>query len=131
MKRTKGTKGGSQAIKNMLNHIQESRPERVLDEATKEIAGYVEHVKADPALKEGSMTLGYYFDREREEGKKEDRIEAILELLEDIGCVPDDMRTRLEAVDDLDELKRLHKVAAKAGSIEEFEAAMAKEPVSA
>ena len=76
------------------------------------------------------MTLGYYFDREREEGKKEDRIEAILELLEDIGCIPDDMRVRLEAIDDLDELKRLHKIAAKAGSIAEFEAAMVKAPIS-
>ena len=80
------------------------------------------------------MTLGYYFDREREEGKAEGKIEGkiedILELLDDIGCVPDDMRTRLEAIDDLDELKRLHKIAAKAGSIAEFEAAMVKEPVS-
>ncbi len=127
---TKGTKGGSQSIKNMLNFIQESRLERVLDEATKEIARYVEHVKADPALKEGSMTLDYYFDREREEGKIEGKIEDILELLEDIGCVPDDMRIRLEAIDDLDELKRLHKIAARIGSIAEFEAAMVKEPVS-
>ena len=80
------------------------------------------------------MTLGYYFDREREEGKAEGKIEGkiedILELLDDIGCVPDDMRTRLEAIDDLDELKRLHKIAAKAGSIAEFEAAMVKEPVA-
>ena len=127
---TKGTKGGSQAIKNMLNYIQESRPESVLDEATKEIAEYVEHVKADPELKEGSMTLGYYFDREREEGKVEGKVEDILELLEDIGFVSDDMRIRLGAIDDLDELKRLLRVAAKAGSIAEFEAAMVKEPIS-
>lgn len=131
---TKGTKGGSQAIKNMLNYIQKSVPANVADEATKEIAGYVEHVKADSELKEGAMTLGYYFDREREEGKEEGKIEGkiedILELLEDIGSVSEDTTSRLKAINDVGELKRLHKAAAKAGSIAEFEAAMAKEPVS-
>ena len=127
---TKGTKGGSQAIKNMLNYIQKSEPGNVADEATKEIAGYVEHVKADPMLKEGAMTLGYYFDREREEGNVEGRIESIFELLEEIGSVPDDVRVRLEAISDIDELKRLHKIAAKAVSIAEFEAAMVKETVA-
>ena len=118
----------------MLNYIQKSVPGNEADEATKEIAGYVEHVKADPELKEGAMTLGYYFDREREEGKIEGiiegKIEDILELLGDIGFVPDDIRVRIEAIDDLDELKRLHKIAAKAGSIAEFEAAMVKAPIS-
>lgn len=122
----------------MLNYIQKSVPGNESDEATKEIAGYVEYVKADPELKEGAMTLGYYFDREREEGKIEGiiegiiegKIEDILELLGDIGFVPDDIRVRIEAIDDLDELKRLHKIAAKAGSIAEFEAAMVKAPIS-
>lgn len=127
---TKGKKGGSQAIKNMLNYIQKSVTENVADEATSEIATYVKHVKSDPAVKEGIMTLGYYLDQEREEGIEigsfNTKINDILELLEDLGPVSDDVKRRLEGIKDLDELSRLHKVAARSKNIEEFERELPK-----
>ena len=119
---TQGKKGGSQAIRNMLDYIQHSEGANAADDAPREIDSYVAKVKADPLLEEGTMTLGYYFDREREEGRLEDRVEAITELLEDIGTVPPSIPERLTAITDMEELKRLHKVAAKAKSIETFEA---------
>ena len=114
---TGGTNGGSQAIKNMLNYIQKSV---VADAATKEIDGYVDSVKSDPTVKEGLMTLGEHFDWERQERQRED----ILVLLEDLGTVPEVIIERLEETTDSSELSRLHKAAARAGSMDEFEAAM-------
>ena len=90
------------------------------DDATKEIDGYVKHVKEDPLWKEAAMTLGYYFDQEREEGRIESRIEDILELLEDLGPVSADIRDRLYEINDTDELKRLHKLAAKSEDMAAF-----------
>ena len=115
----------------MLNYIQKSVTENVADEATSEIATYVKHVKSDPAVKEGIMTLGYYLDQEREEGIEigsfNTKINDILELLEELGPVPDDFKRRLEGIKDLDELSRLLKIAAHADSIKEFEEVLPKE----
>ncbi len=60
----------------------------------------------------------------REEGKMEGRIEgkteSILELLEELGCVPGEIRNAVLQQTDLAVLTRWHKLAAKAGSVEEF-----------
>ena len=48
------------------------------------------------------------------------KIEDILELLEDIGTVPDDLKQIIEAETDSNTLSTWHKLAAKAESIEEF-----------
>lgn len=47
--------------------------------------------------------------------------EAILELLEESGEVPELLRKTISEQHDLNILKRWHKFAARAGSIEEFE----------
>ncbi len=109
--------GGSKDIKNMLDYMQKSR---VSDEATKEIDEYVNSVKSDPTIMEGLMTLGEHFDIEREAQKRLD----IIELLEDLGEVPESIIDSLEHITDSKELSRLHKAAAKAKSIEEFEASL-------
>ena len=70
------------------------------------------------------MTLGELFDWERQEGRQERQREDILELLEDIGPVPEATSERLEEIVDPSELSRLLKAAARAGSMEEFEEAM-------
>ena len=58
------------------------------------------------------------------EGKAEGKAESILELLEDLGAIPDELRTRILKQDNQDILKRWHKLSAKAVSIEEFERQM-------
>lgn len=115
---TKGHVGGSQAVKNMLNYIQTSS---VSDDDTKEINYYVASVKADPEVKEGIMTLGEHFDMEREEGRAEGLRMSILDLLEDLGNVDQILKDRLNNISDEAELTRLHKLAAKFSSLEEFE----------
>jgi predicted transposase YdaD len=55
-------------------------------------------------------------------GEIKGRIASTLELLEDLGPVPDELKTQLERIEDLTLLKQLHRVAAKADSIEQFKA---------
>ena len=57
---------------------------------------------------------------ERLEGKAEGKAEAVLELLEDLGRIPEELRNEIMAETDLDRLKIWHKLAARCGTIEEF-----------
>ena len=57
---------------------------------------------------------------ERAAGKTEGKAEDILDLLSDLGEVPQELKDELYAEKDVQELKRLLKLAAKARSIEEF-----------
>ena len=77
---------------------------------------------------EDEVTVCELFDQyERKgktQGKIEGKVEDILELLEDYGEIPGKIRERIFGEKDLAVLKRWHKTAAKAGSIEEFQRAM-------
>ena len=58
------------------------------------------------------------------EGKIEGKIESILEFLGELGHVPEQIVEYINLQDDIDVLSRWLKLAAKAGSIAEFEANM-------
>ncbi len=119
-----GKFGGSQAIRNMLQYIRNSRETSAVDEATKEVNGFVRQIKTDPIIREGYMTFGEIIDRENRETAKNTRIstrvDSIIELLEDLGDVPDSLREKLAQIKDEEILKQLHKEAAHADSIEAF-----------
>ncbi len=78
------------------------------------------------------MTFGDIIDRERREAAREaakaandeatyrTRVNSILELLEDLGEVPESLRTNLAKIKDEELLKHLLKEAAHADSIEAF-----------
>ena len=61
---------------------------------------------------------------EKEEGRAEGetigRAKSVLELLEDLGNVPEELRSRILQETDLAVLKKWHKEAARAKSLEEF-----------
>ena len=61
------------------------------------------------------------FEEERAEGKAEGKAEGILELLEDIGTVPETLRKEIQEQKNLEILSRWHKRAARVGTIDEFE----------
>ena len=62
----------------------------------------------------------WYAKREAaEEATQNSQIQSILELLEDHGEIPGDLKTKLQKAD-TDTLKKYHKLAAKAESIEDF-----------
>ena len=56
----------------------------------------------------------------RIEGRAEGKAEYVLELLEELGYVPEGLRKRIMGERDLEVLKRWHKQAIRAGSVEQF-----------
>ena len=88
----------------------------------------VERVKHFKIHKRGVNIMCEIADRIREEGKSvgrlESRIEDILELLEELGQVPQRIIELITAEDNLGVLSRWLKSAARAASIAEFEANM-------
>ncbi|MCR4792261.1 MAG: hypothetical protein K5871_05895 [Lachnospiraceae bacterium] len=95
---TKGQKGGSDSIRNMLKYLQNSRNNSAVDDATKEVDRYVTNVRRDPEIRGNYMTLGDRIDWEkklsREEGfelhlisgicKKIKRGKSVSEIAEDL-----------------------------------------------
>ncbi len=133
---TEGKYGGSQAVRNMLKYIRDSREASAVDAATKVIDGFVRQIRTDPVIREGYMTFGDIIDRERREAAQEaaqeaareadhlatcrTRVNDILGLLEELGDVPERLRIRLAQINDEELLKQLLKEAAHADSIEAF-----------
>lgn len=66
------------------------------------------------------MLLEELIKTERKEGKVEERIETIKELLEEVGTLPEALKEQLEGETDLNTLRVWTKIAAKAESIEQF-----------
>ena len=56
----------------------------------------------------------------KEEGRVLGKAESVLELLEDCGTVPEELKERILTERDLDCLRRWHKLAARAASVEQF-----------
>lgn len=59
---------------------------------------------------------------EKQEGRLETARSDVLELLEELGEIPDRLRDRIKVLEDPEQLKFLLKLAAKADSMQEFEA---------
>ena len=62
------------------------------------------------------------------EGKAEGQAEYILDLLEDLGTVPEDLKNRIMQERDTNTLRKWHKVAARAATLEEFEEKIKQNP---
>ncbi|MCQ2498638.1 MAG: hypothetical protein MJ133_06595, partial [Lachnospiraceae bacterium] len=67
---TKGTKGVNEGVKNLLRFMENSVPENIVDEATKEISEYVDKVKKSPEVEEAFMTMGDKIDQLCEESEQ-------------------------------------------------------------
>lgn len=117
---TKGTKGGSEEIKRMLQFIQDSRAINVTDESTKELYDYVSKVKVHPEARLEYMKFDEWLAWEKQDVMEETRRTAIYELLEDYGEIPEELRKRVEAEYSMEVLKKWLKLAAKSVSIQDF-----------
>ena len=82
---TRGTMGGSEAIHNMLKYMEQSTDVNIVDDATKEVAEYVNSVKKKPEVERGFMTLQDKIDYEKEnsynEGLEQGRTEGMIDIL--------------------------------------------------
>ena len=131
-----GKKGGSEEIGTLLRYLLNSREENAVDDATRELHGYVSRVKVKPEVKDRLMDFEEYVwmlkrETEKETAERveketaervmrENTVENILELLEDYGEIPEDLRQGLAQIRDIDLLKRCLKFAGKVDSIEEY-----------
>lgn len=117
---SKGTKGGSEAIKAMLKYLENSVAENAADDATREIHRYISRVKEHPEVRMGYMKFEEIIASERKEAAIEVCIHNILDLLEDLGPVPAELSRKLYETDDMEVLKKYLKLAARVGSMDEF-----------
>ena len=60
------------------------------------------------------------YEKGHQEGVIAGKAESVLELLEDIGTIPEEVREKITGEIDLEILKKWHKLAAKSESIDEF-----------
>ena len=119
---------GDDKIDELLAYFKDSDPYY----RTETFPRIVERVRHFKVQKEGVDIMCAIADRirneGREEGKEEGRlrgmVDAIMELLEEFGQVPQRIVEIINAEENLGVLSRWHKSAAKAGSIAEFEANM-------
>lgn len=121
---TTGTKGGNNSIKKLLNYIQDSKINNVTDKATKEIHDCVSRVKVLPEARMGYMLLEEKFFYRELEGEIKGELKgvagSVIELLEEVGTLPEELLVTIKKENDLDTLKKWLKAASKADSIEEF-----------
>ncbi len=90
------------------------------DDFVKRLQENVRKVKESRKMEERYMLLEELLKTERTEGKAEGKMEGILDLLEDLGEVPDDLRVMIEEETSLSKLRSWLKAAAKAESIHQF-----------
>ena len=77
---TKGTKGGSGALKSFLTYLEDSRDENVTDDATKELKEYVQVIKHNHEIGGRYMTVGDLMDKMAAEAAEEATKEVVEEL---------------------------------------------------
>ena len=78
---------------------------------------YEMHLKA---VRDRKAEDEYIRDLGKAEGRAEGKAEAILELLEELGAVPEKLQKEILSQKDMDTLRIWHKAAAKATSLEEW-----------
>ena len=94
------------------------------DAYVKKLQESIRHVKESREMEERFMLVQEMLRDERAEGKAEGKAEAVIKLLEDLGPVSDEVREKIMTEKSLETLKKWHKLAAKAESMEEFLKAM-------
>lgn len=113
---TNGTKGGTPAIKAMLNYFSHSTESNVIDESTKKVHGFTQKVKIQPEVRNAYMKFEdiIYYER------RDATIQCICDLLEDYGTIPESLMDRLNNEKDMSVLSKWLKLAANAESIDAF-----------
>ena len=119
---------GDEKVDELLAYFKNSDPYY----RTETFPRIVERVRHFKVQKEGVDIMCAIADRIREEGREEgksvgrleSRVEDILELLEELGQVPQRIVEHIRSEDNLNILSRWHRSAARATSITEFEANM-------
>jgi len=116
----KGTKGGSDKIRKMLQYFENSQEEYATNTELERLHRCVNRVRMLPEVEKDYMKFEEIIYYERKDAVRESILENICDLLEDYGKVPEELKERLEKEEDMETLKSWLKLAARAASIEEF-----------
>lgn len=116
--------GGSPAIRELLQYFQNSTETNARSERLQRIHEHVKKVKVLPEMREEFMRLDDIIYYEREEADQNRAVQDILELLEDCGEVSEELKNKIKVQTDKETLRRWHKLAARAESLEEFKTKM-------
>lgn len=115
---TKGTEGNPpEELRLLMQYMEDSTAENAKSERLKRLHEMVVGVKSDRKV---GLAYMKWFEIEKRI-RDEDKVEAIMELLEDFGQIPEKLEKRLWEQRNLDTLRKWHKLAARSKSIEEFE----------
>lgn len=90
------------------------------DDFVSSLQNAVKSIKASREWEDRFMRLHEMLRDERAEGKAEGKAEDVLELLQELGNVSEDLQSKIMGEMNLEVLKRWHRLAAKADSIEQF-----------
>ena len=119
-----GTKGGTPAIKAMLNYLKNSSESNVINNDIRELHQYVTTVKLQPEVRDEYMHLDELIAWHRKDGFNDGFgngfEEAIFNLLSDYGKIPEDLKEQINNQKDISILRQWHKLAARSDSIEDF-----------
>ena len=126
---TKGTNDVEvpKELVHFLKYMENSSDETVAenhDDSIQMLHDRVRKLKQWRELEGRYMTIEEMLRREEKKWKAEGKAEAVIELLEDIGTVPDEIREKILNESDLEVLRKWHKAAAKTDTMEEFLAKM-------
>ena len=110
-------------LKYVSADLQEST-ENFEDDFVESLQKTVHEIKQSRRMEERYMLTELLMQDERRAGRMEERKEAILELLSDIGIISDDLYKKIMQEDKMAQLKEWTKLAAKVSSIEQFIAEM-------
>lgn len=105
-----------QLIRRVTDHLLRKQ-EKLKGEVETVMGGKVLELPSDQLREERAAGRA----EGKAEGKAEGMAESILDLLEDLGAISENLRAKICTISDIETLKKLHKLAAKTGSVEEFE----------
>ncbi|MCL2718394.1 MAG: PD-(D/E)XK nuclease family transposase [Lachnospiraceae bacterium] len=112
---------GPDELISLLQYMKDSNldnPNIIINDKRIELLdNIVKEVKESEEWEDLSVNL---LERGREQGIAQGKAEFIIELLTDIGEVPDDLREKILQENDLSILSKWHKIATKVSNITEF-----------
>lgn len=90
------------------------------DDFVEKLQNTIRRIKSNREMEERFMIFEEMLRDERAEGKAEAVLEMLLELMNDLGEIPDELRNRIASEKDLETLKKWHRLAARSESLDEF-----------
>ena len=90
------------------------------DDFVEKLQNTIRRIKSNREMEERFMIFEEMLRDERAEGKTEAVLEMLLELMNDLGEIPDELRNRITSEKDLETLKKWHRLAARSESLDEF-----------